>query len=304
MNLPPELDRLVAAAPARMPVLLAGPTASGKSDMALALVKRHGGAVVNADALQVYDCWQILTARPDSAALGAAQHLLYGHITRHTAYSVGHWLRDLAPLLAAARDGTGPRPVITGGTGLYFAALTEGLAEIPPVPSTVRAASGALLAEAGIGALLAQIDPATRAGIDPANPARVRRAWEVAQATGDGLAAWKARTGAPLLPAGEAVAVAIHAGRDWLDTRITARLDRMLATGALDEVRANLPHWQEGAPWTRAIGAAEFAAHLRGITDLETALDAARTASRRYAKRQRSWIRSRGDGWHRLELPG
>ncbi len=304
MNLPPHLDRLLAASPAGMPVLIAGPTASGKSDLALAIALRHGGAVVNADALQVYDCWEILTARPDAAALAAAAHLLYGHVGRNTPYSVGHWLREVAPLLAAARGGTGPRPVITGGTGLYFTALTQGLAEIPPVPASLRAASGARAATHGLAALLEEIDPATRAGIDLANPARVRRAWEVQQATGEGLAAWKARTGAPLLPLSEAIAVALHAGRDWLEARITARLERMIDAGALEEVRANLPRWAPGAPWTRAIGAAEFAAHLRGECTLQAAFEAARIASRRYAKRQRSWIRSRVGGWHRLDLPG
>jgi len=301
---PPFLDRLLARASPATPVLLAGPTGSGKSALALEVARSHGGVVVNADALQVYDCWQVLTARPDAADHAAAPHLLYGTVGPDDPWSVGHWLRAVAPILEAARRGRGPRPILTGGTGLYFAALTEGLAEIPPVPAEIRAEAQARLAARGLAAMVAELDADTRAGLDLANPARVARAWEVARATGTGLAAWKAGTGAPLLPAADAVAVALLPDRDWLNARIDARFAAMLAGGALDEVRAVLPRWNARRPWARAIGAAELVAHLRGEMTLPQAEAAACTASRRYAKRQRAWVRSRiGRGWTVADWP-
>lgn len=298
-----DLVARVKAAPPARPVLIAGPTASGKSALALRVARECGGAVVNADALQVYARWQVLSARPDATALAAAPHLLYGHVAADVAYSVGHWLRDVAPILRAAEQGFGPRAIITGGTGLYFTALTEGLAEIPPIPPEVRAQADALLAHGGLVALLAGIDAPTLAGLDTANPARVQRAWEVQAATGAGLAEWKARTGPPLLPLAGATAVALDADPEWLGQRIDARLSAMVAEGALDEVARAAPTLGLGLPSEKAIGAAEFAAHLRGETTLDQALAAARTATRRYAKRQRTWLRSRMQGWLTLRLP-
>jgi tRNA dimethylallyltransferase len=176
------------------PVLIAGPTASGKSALAAEIVAKCGGVVVNADALQVYDCWRVLTARASVAEEAALPHRLYGHVGRDQAYSVGHWLRDVQGVLAE-----GLRPVIVGGTGLYFTALTEGLAEIPPTPPDVRAEATAYLAAAGLAAMIAGLDAATASRTDLVNPARVQRAWEVQRATGRGLASWQADTGAPLL---------------------------------------------------------------------------------------------------------
>lgn len=281
------------------PVLLAGPTASGKSALALALARAQGRAVVNADALQVYGMWRVLSARPSPADHAAVPHLLYGHVG-FADYSVGHWLRDLERVLAAHPD-----PVITGGTGLYFTALTEGLAPIPPVAPHWRAESAARLAAGGVAALVAELDVATAARIDRANPARVQRAWEVLRATGRGLAAWQADTPPPRLPrAACADAVVLMPGRDWLAARIDSRFDAMLAAGALDEVRAVLPDWAAAgdgaAPWARAIGAAELVAHLRDQMSLTDARDAATLATRRYAKRQRTWMRNRLADWHRV----
>ncbi|MCC5985837.1 MAG: tRNA (adenosine(37)-N6)-dimethylallyltransferase MiaA [Rhodobacteraceae bacterium] len=285
------------------PVLLAGPTASGKSALALALARAQGRAVVNADALQVYGMWRVLTARPSPADHAAAPHLLYGHVG-FADYSVGHWLHDLEQVLAAHPD-----PVITGGTGLYFTALTEGLAPIPPIPPQWRAESAARLATGGVAALAADLDRATAARIDCANPARVQRAWEVLRATGRGLAAWQADTPPPRLPrAACAERLVLMPGRDWLAARIDSRFDAMLAQGALDEVRAVLPDWEVAidgapdgtAPWARAIGAAELVAHLRGQMSLAEARDAATLATRRYAKRQRTWMRNRLSTWRRV----
>jgi tRNA dimethylallyltransferase len=293
----------IAAGPPARPVLIAGPTASGKSALALRIARDCGGAVVNADALQVYARWQILTARPDRAAQTAAPHLLYGHVGAEVPYSVGHWLREVAPILSAAAAGTGPRPIIVGGTGLYLSALTEGLADIPAIPAAVRAEADALLRDGGLAALLGGIDAETRATLDTANPARVQRAWEVQAATGTGLAAWRARTPPPLLHLAAAWAVALHGDPGWLAARIDSRLVAMVAAGALDEVARELPALGRNLPSEKAIGAAEFAAHLRGEIDLPGALAAAQAATRRYAKRQRTWLRSRMGAWLPVTLP-
>ncbi len=284
--------------PPDRPVLIAGPTASGKSALALDLARRDGGIIVNADALQVYDCWRILTARPSAADLAQAPHALYGHVGRDTAYSVGHWLRELGDLMAGPE-----RLIVTGGTGLYFSALTEGLAEIPPIPPEVRQEADARRAEAGAGALLAELDATTAARIDRLNPARIQRAWEVLRATGRGLAAWQAETAPPLVPLARAAAFVLEAPPDWLNPRIDRRFDAMMAEGALDEVRAELPHWVPTRPSARAIGAAELMAHLRGETTATAAVAAAKLATRQYAKRQRTWFRNRMAGWVRL-APG
>lgn len=278
------------------PILIAGPTASGKSALALDLAARDGRIVVNADALQVYGNWRILTARPSPQDESAAPHVLYGHIARDAPYSVGHWLRDLAPLL--------DRPVvIVGGTGLYFTALTEGLADIPPTPPAIRAEADRIRLSDGPAALLAALDPPTAAKIDRQNPARIQRAWEVLQATGRGLADWQAETGPPLLPLNGAEALVLRPDPAWLNARIDRRFDAMIAQGALDEARAELPHWDPARPSARAIGAPELIAHLRGETDLAPAITAAKTASHQYAKRQRTWFRSRMGNWRNIALP-
>lgn len=277
------------------PVLIAGPTASGKSALAMDLAARDGRLIVNADALQVYACWRILTARPSIQEEEALPHALYGHVGRETAYSVGHWLRDVRPLLLR-------KVVIVGGTGLYFKALTEGLAEIPPVPPDVRARADTLRRD-DPAALLAGLDAATAARIDRANPARVQRAWEVLQATGRGLADWQADTPPPSLPLADAEALVLHPDVSWLDARIGRRFDQMMDMGALDEARAELPFWSPERPSSRAIGAPELIAHLRGQIDLETAVTAAKLASRQYAKRQRTWFRNRMADWTAIALP-
>ena len=166
--------------PART-VLIAGPTASGKSALAMAIARTQGGVIVNADALQVYENWRILSARPDAADEAAVPHRLYGHIGARQDYSAGHWLREVRALL----DGP-DRLIITGGTGLYFTALTEGLAEIPATPPAIRDEADRMRIQQGIDALLDGIDAATRTRIDTQNPMRVQRAWEVQQATGHG----------------------------------------------------------------------------------------------------------------------
>ena len=275
-------------------MLIAGPTASGKSALALQIAEAQGGVVVNADALQVYDDWRILTARPTPEDEGHAPHALYGHVPGALPYSVGDWLRDLKPLL------TGPRPIIVGGTGLYFAALTEGLADIPPTPPETRALADQRLAAEGASALLAELDAETAARIDTANPARIQRAWEVLATTGRGLAAWQDDTGAPLLPLSETQPLVLDAPKDWLTPRIAQRFDLMLTEGVLEEARANAADWHAGLPSAKAIGAAELIAHLRGDLSLDHVKEAVNVLTRQYAKRQRTWFRARMKEWRKV----
>jgi tRNA dimethylallyltransferase len=281
------------------PVLIAGPTASGKSALAAEIVARFGGVVVNADALQVYRCWRVLTARPSAAETAALPHRLYGHVGRDDAYSVGHWLREVQAVMAE-----GLRPVIVGGTGLYFSALTEGLAEIPATPAAVRSLADARMAAEGNAALLAELDPATAARIDVMNPARVQRAWEVLQATGRGLAAWQDETGPALLPLNTVEPIVLRPDVDWLNTRIDTRFDLMMDMGALQEVEAELPFWQPNRAASRAIGAPELVAYLRGELTCDAAVEAAKIATRQYAKRQRTWFRNRMKDWISFDPAG
>jgi tRNA dimethylallyltransferase len=278
------------------PVLVAGPTASGKSALAMELAARDGRLIVNADALQVYANWRILTARPTVEDEAALPHALYGHVAPDQPYSVGHWLRDIAPLLSCP-------VVVVGGTGLNFNALTSGLAEVPEVPAAVRAEANQRMQTRGRESLLAEIDPATAARIDPMNGARVQRAWEVLRATGRGLADWQKDTPPPLLPRAESEALVLVPDPAWLNDRIARRFDAMIAAGALDEASANLATWDPTLPASRAIGGPELIAHLQGKLSLSDAITAATLASRQYAKRQRTWFRSNMSDWTGLYLP-
>lgn len=275
-------------------LLIAGPTASGKSALALAVARAQGGLIVNADALQVWCCWRVLTARPSPDDEAAAPHALYGHVGPGASYSVGDWLRDVAGLLDR-------RLIVVGGTGLYLTALTQGLAHVPLVPAAIRAEGDArLAAEGGLARMVADLDPPTRARIDSLNPARVQRAWEVLAATGRGLAEWQADTPPPLIAPADAQRIVVTADRDWLADRIARRFHLMMRQGALDEVRAMLPRWDPGQQWARAIGAPELVAHLRGETDLATATERAIIATRQYAKTQRIWFRGRMKDWNHV----
>ena len=272
------------------PVLIAGPTASGKSALAMEIAARDGRVIVNADALQVYGCWRVLTARPSLADEAALPHALYGHVGRQESYSTGRWLREVVPFLAQP-------VVIVGGTGLNFSALTEGLADIPAVPPEVRAEADARVAVEGFAALRGELDAATLARIDTQNGARIQRAWEVLRSTGRGLAAWQDETPAPALPLTQAEALVLRPEVGWLDARINRRFHAMLEAGALEEARAALPDWQPRLPSSRAIGGPELIDFLQEKSTLSEAIDAAILASRRYAKRQRTWFRSRMGAW-------
>ncbi|MFO1207848.1 MAG: tRNA (adenosine(37)-N6)-dimethylallyltransferase MiaA [Amaricoccus sp.] len=285
-------------------VVVYGPTASGKSALALALAARDGGVVINADAAQVYACWRVLTARPGDGDLARAPHLLYGHVGCATRYSTGAWLRDAAAGLADARA-RGLRPIVVGGTGLYLAALTEGLAAIPATPPELRARSEALIRAGGLGELRAELaarDPETAARLDPANPRRVQRAWEVLVATGRGLAAWHAEPVTPLLPSRDCVRVALCPEISTLNNNIMFRFHQMLEAGALDECRRFLAAGlAPDLPSARVLGAAPLFAFLRGEAELAAATEAAVTATRQFAKRQRTWLRNRFPDWPGLD---
>jgi len=218
-------------------------------------------ASAHADALQVFDCWQQLSARPDAAELARAPHALYGHVPYDAPYSTGTWLREVTPFL------TQTRPIIVGGTGLNFTALTEGLADITPTPEAVRAEANTL----PHAEKLAALDDATRARIDTLNPARVQRAWEVLRATGRSIISWQDATPPPLLLLNNATALVLNAGKDWLNERIARRFDQMLERGALDEVRALRRDWDPDRPSAKAIGAPELMAHLNGELTLTQA---------------------------------
>ena len=292
----------MSASPAAL--LIAGPTAAGKSALAARIAAERGGAVVNADAMQVYREWRILTARPDEAACRRVPHRLYGHRSLRSAGSVGSWLRDLGRVLDELRA-AGRLPVITGGTGAYFRALTEGLAELPPVDPDIRREVADRLGRAGVAALaadLARRDPATAAAIDRDNPRRVARAWEVLEQTGRGLAAWHADTPPPLLPADACRCLLLAPPREPLRRRIADRFRRMLAEGVVEEARAV---WQSDVPPSlpgmRALGAAELFAHLDGRLSEDEAAATAITRSQAYARRQMTWFRNRMPGWFRTE---
>ncbi|WP_299041497.1 tRNA (adenosine(37)-N6)-dimethylallyltransferase MiaA [uncultured Tateyamaria sp.] len=284
---------LIATLPRDLPVLIAGPTASGKSSLALAIAEAQGGVIVNADASQVYACWRVLTARPSAEEESRAPHRLYGHVPHDVPYSTGHWMREVKPLLR------GDRPIIVGGTGLYFAALTDGLADIPATPMDVRTHADTLSLEA----LVRDLDAETAARIDTANRARVQRAWEVQTATGQTLAHWQNQTAPPVLTGGMYTGLVLDSPKDWLTPRIETRFDQMLRGGALDEARAMQDRFDPALPACRAIGVAEAMALLRGEIDHATAVERATIATRQYAKRQRTWFRARMAEWWRISAP-
>ncbi len=281
--------------PLDQPVLIAGPTASGKSALALELAQAQNRDIINADALQVYSNWRVLTARPTIEDELQVQHHLYGHVAHDVAYSVGHWIREVSELITKM-----PAPIIVGGTGLYFTSLTTGLSNIPAVPPNVRELSEQKLAVEGLEILFDQLDQKTKDRIDPNNPARVQRAWEVLNTTGRGIADWQDETPAPLFPLHKCRPIVIDAPKEWLTPRIEQRFDLMLQDGALEEAEQNLDLWDSNIPSSRAIGAPELISYLKGECTLADVRETVIIATRQYAKRQRSWFRSRMSDWEWL----
>ncbi len=270
-------------------LIVAGPTCSGKSALAIMLARRLGGTIINADSMQVYRELRIVTARPTPAEEAATPHALYGVRPAAEAGSVAWW-RDAALAEMARAHDAGRLPILCGGTGLYFLSLTQGLADIPPPTDAARAEARALLAEIGPAALHARLDPETARRIDPADSQRIARAHEVWRSTGRGLSAWQQQA-APPAP-WRFTAVLLDPPRPALRAAIATRFAAMLAAGALAEVRALLALGLDPAlPAMRAHGVPELAAHLRGEITLAEAERRATLATGQYTKRQATWFR-------------
>lgn len=285
--------------------LIAGATASGKSRLALDMATKTGAIIINADSQQLYADLRVLSARPSVEDEARAEHRLYGVADAAESWSVGRWTRAVMPLLneLAAQD----RPaLLVGGTGLYFNALTRGLADIPAVPDAVRDAVQTdydAEGEAAFRHRLAEVDPVAAAAITPGDRQRLIRALAVAQSTGRSLSVWKADT-QPLLAPGSYDALVVEPSRDRLYAACDARVSQMIQNGALDEVRALLARDLDPAlPAMKAVGVPELAAHLTGATTLDQAVAAIRLSTRHYAKRQLTWFRNQTSNWARVS-PG
>lgn len=282
--------------------LIAGPTASGKSRLALENAERTGAVILNADSQQLYADLRILSARPTAEDEGRAEHRLYGVADAADAWSVGRWSRAVMPVLdELAAEG---RPaLLVGGTGLYFNALTRGLADIPDIPDAVRDEIGALYDSAGEGSVrrrLVEADPASEAAIEAGDRQRLIRALAVLTVTGQPLSVWRADT-RPLLAEGSWEAVVVEPPRDRLYAACDARVEAMVEQGALDEVRALMARRLDPTlPAMKAVGVRDFAAHLRGEVSLDEAVTAVQQATRNYAKRQLTWFRNQTPDWARV----
>jgi tRNA dimethylallyltransferase len=275
-------------------VLIAGPTASGKSHQALALAEEIGGVVINADSMQVYREAPILTAQPSAAEMARAPHLLYGHVSARDAYSVGRWREDAIEALARARV-MGRVPIFAGGTGMYFMALTDGLADIPATRAEVRDNARALLDDIGVEALHARLterDPLTASKLRPSDPQRVLRAYEVFESTGRSLADWQEAPAAPVLKDAHLAAFVLDPPREQRRARIAERFEKMLEAGGLEEARA-LEGLDPALPAAKLLGLRPLQALAKGTLTRGEALDGAITASRQFAKRQMTWFRHR-----------
>ncbi|MEQ9519124.1 MAG: tRNA (adenosine(37)-N6)-dimethylallyltransferase MiaA [Parvibaculum sp.] len=283
-------------------VLIAGPTASGKSALGLALASRLGGEIVNADSMQIYQELRVLTARPSVEEEVEAPHHLYGHVSGGTLYSTGQWLQDSLEAIADVRA-RGLVPIVLGGTGLYFQALTEGFVDIPPIPDDVRRLVRSEVADIGPQAahgLLRAVDPKWAGQVNENDPQRISRGLEVFRATGRALTDWhEDPVDVPLR--GRAVKFVLAPDRAWLYERINRRFDLMLEAGALDEVKALLSFgFADHLPVMKSLGVPELQVHLQGEISLEEARIRAQTKSRQYAKRQMTWFRQRMIAWNTI----
>ena len=278
------------------PILIAGPTGCGKSALAIRIATTLGGLIINADAMQVFAGWRILTARPTKNDEMATSHALYGHINNLETYSVGDWLQHIKPLL----DGP-ERPIIVGGTGLYFKALTEGLAEIPKIPEKIKTEASDFIKTGRLSDMIGELDVDTRSKIDVKNPVRVARAWEVWRTTGKSITFWHANTPVAFLNYEKCDAICLHGPTSWLNQRIEERFKTMLRKGVLTEVERNFKKWNPTLQSSQVIGAAELIDHLSGDLSIEKASELAIIASRQYAKRQRTWFRKRMAAWTNVD---
>lgn len=278
-------------------VLIAGPTASGKSALALSLAERLGGVIVNTDALQVYRELRVLSARPSVEDEARVAHALYGIVSAHAPFSVARWAQAAAEAIGIVRA-RGQVPVFVGGTGLYFAALLQGLSPIPEIHPTIRAEARLKLAEMGNERFHAQLlarDPAMGNRLEAGDSQRLVRAWEVIEATGQSLDEWQKLKGIPVLT-GSMARFVLKPDRDWLKAQIGRRFEQMMVEGALEEVRA-LGAIDASLPAARALGVPQLQSHLRGEMPLELAVERAVAETRQYAKRQMTWFRNQMRDW-------
>jgi tRNA dimethylallyltransferase len=285
---------------AKQAVLIAGPTASGKSALALALAEKLNGTIVNADSMQVYGGLRVITARPTPDEEARAPHVLYGHIDAGEIYSTGRWLNDAGAALAAIAA-AGRVPIVVGGTGLYFKALTEGLAAVPPIPADIRDAVRTRLESEGVSALYAELierDPVTAARLMPLDRTRIARALEVVLATGRSIGDWHKETLPPMIDPANCAKIFLVCERKELVARIEKRFDAMLAAGALEEVRALAGRQLNPLlPAMKAHGVPWLIRHLNGELSLDEAAQGSIMDTRRYAKRQHTWFRGQMKDW-------
>ena len=288
-------------------VLITGPTASGKSALALDLACRYNGTVINADSMQVYDTLRVLTARPPVEDEAAAPHRLYGHVSASRSYSTGEWLRDVETLLRALKA-EGRLPVFVGGTGLYFKALTGGLSDMPEIDQDIRCRVRLRLKEEGPEALHAELgarDAETAAVLQPADGQRIVRALEVLEATGRSIRTFQGKAGPMLVDPARAAKFVVLPEREVLHERINRRFGLMLDQGAQDEVQALLAlKLADDLPVMKAIGVRDIAALIDGTMSRAEVEERGAAATRQYAKRQMTWFRNQMDeSWQRIAPP-
>ena len=276
-------------------ILIAGPTASGKSALALTLAEKFGGTIVNADSMQVYRDLRIITARPTPEEEMRAPHILYGHVDAGVNFSVGQWGTEAAAALETAKRES-RTAIIVGGTGLYFNALTRGLAAVPPIPADIRTAVRSRLKSEGVVALYAELnqrDPAMAARLMPGDRSRISRALEVVLATGRSLIAWHEEGMPANLNASRAVKIFLMPDRDELYRRVDARFEAMVAAGAIEEVQALAArHLDPDLPAMKAHGVPWLIRHLKGELTLAEAIEGSQRDTRQYTKRQATWFRN------------
>lgn len=286
-------------------ILITGPTASGKSALALAFARLHDGVVINADSMQVYDTLKVVTARPDETEMEGIPHRLYGHVPAGASYSTGDWLREMATLLENLKA-EGRMPVVVGGTGLYFKALTGGLANMPVIPAELRDALRARLLAEGPEALHAELEIADRAVADALNPKdghRIVRALEVVRATGQSIEQYRRKAGPMLIDPDKSRKLVVLPERELLHQRIDRRFAQMMDQGAIEEVQALLSlDLPSELPVMKAIGVSQIVAMLAGQMRRDEVIERASAATRQYAKRQMTWFRNQMDSsWERID---